>query len=209
MGRSLYLLGKHRGAIEASQHVNSLHQEFQRNVPEVYDEAQKMSPDDWEIWHNKGWMVWKMMLIWHKYTLRIILYQHVMLLLNLRVKCWFRPMLHVPSAIWQLHWLLYQGAGFRAGSANVVWTCLKNSLRLKPCCHRRTRFNGMMWLSCSWERRGCVQAADLPLSCRVFPCHRCMPCKRITSRPLMFIRRPKITPTAETERLSTSPMSLL
>ncbi|CAJ1419856.1 unnamed protein product [Effrenium voratum] len=36
MGRSLYLLGKHRGAIE------------------VYDEAQKISPDDWEIWHNKG-----------------------------------------------------------------------------------------------------------------------------------------------------------
>ena len=46
--------------------LNSLHQEFQRNIPEVYDEAQKMSPDDWEIWHNKGWMVWKMMLIWHK-----------------------------------------------------------------------------------------------------------------------------------------------
>merc|ERR1719261_1181593 len=36
VGRSLYLLGKHRAAIE------------------VYDEAQKVSPDDWEIWHNKG-----------------------------------------------------------------------------------------------------------------------------------------------------------
>jgi|Cyp1metagenome_2_1107374.scaffolds.fasta_scaffold24820_9 tetratricopeptide (TPR) repeat protein len=22
--------------------------------PQVYDEAQKISPDDWEIWHNKG-----------------------------------------------------------------------------------------------------------------------------------------------------------
>lgn len=36
VGRSLYLLGKHRAAIE------------------VYDEAQKFSRDDWEIWHNKG-----------------------------------------------------------------------------------------------------------------------------------------------------------
>lgn len=36
VGRSLYLLGKHRAAIE------------------VYDEAQKQSPDDWEIWHNTG-----------------------------------------------------------------------------------------------------------------------------------------------------------
>mmetsp|Transcript_2780 Transcript_2780/g.7462 ORF Transcript_2780/g.7462 Transcript_2780/m.7462 type:complete len:425 (-) Transcript_2780:255-1529(-) len=36
VGRSLYLLGKHRAAIE------------------VYDEAQKVAPDDWEIWHNKG-----------------------------------------------------------------------------------------------------------------------------------------------------------
>jgi len=36
VGRSLYLLGKHRAAIE------------------VYDEAQNVSPDDWEIWHNKG-----------------------------------------------------------------------------------------------------------------------------------------------------------
>merc|ERR1712100_554141 len=36
VGRSLYLLGKHRVAIE------------------VYDEAQKVAPDDWEIWHNKG-----------------------------------------------------------------------------------------------------------------------------------------------------------
>merc|ERR1712232_354181 len=36
VGRSLYLLGKHRAAIE------------------VFDEAQKVAPDDWEIWHNKG-----------------------------------------------------------------------------------------------------------------------------------------------------------
>jgi len=36
VGRSLYLLGKHGAAIE------------------VYDEAQRLSPDDWEIWHNKG-----------------------------------------------------------------------------------------------------------------------------------------------------------
>jgi len=36
VGRSLYLLGKHRAAIE------------------VYDEAQRLSPDDWETWHNKG-----------------------------------------------------------------------------------------------------------------------------------------------------------
>merc|ERR1719409_1624296 len=35
VGRSLYLLGKHRGAID------------------VYDEAWKVAPDDWEIWHNK------------------------------------------------------------------------------------------------------------------------------------------------------------
>eukprot|EP00357_Protocruzia_adherens_P018472 CAMPEP_0115007542 /NCGR_PEP_ID=MMETSP0216-20121206/21264_1 /TAXON_ID=223996 /ORGANISM="Protocruzia adherens, Strain Boccale" /LENGTH=425 /DNA_ID=CAMNT_0002374549 /DNA_START=39 /DNA_END=1316 /DNA_ORIENTATION=- len=36
VGRSLYLLGKHRPAIE------------------VYNEAQKLNEDDWEIWHNKG-----------------------------------------------------------------------------------------------------------------------------------------------------------
>lgn len=169
MGRSLYLLGKHRGAIEASQHVNSLHQEFQRNIPEVYDEAQKMSPDDWEIWHNKGWMVSKMMLMWHKYTLRTILYQHVTfestgeVLIQAYATCTFgnmtAPLIALPRRCfwsWQRKCRLHM-FDF-------------NSLRLNPCCHRRTRFNGMMWLSCSWERRGCVQAADLPLSCRVFPC---------------------------------------
>jgi len=36
VGRSLYLLGRHSAAIE------------------VYDECQKLSPDDWETWHNKG-----------------------------------------------------------------------------------------------------------------------------------------------------------
>eukprot|EP00397_Hematodinium_sp_SG-2012_P028840 GEMP01030404.1.p1 GENE.GEMP01030404.1~~GEMP01030404.1.p1 ORF type:complete len:400 (+),score=64.75 GEMP01030404.1:35-1234(+) len=36
VGRSLYLLGKHRAAIA------------------VYDDAHKFKPDDWEIWHNKG-----------------------------------------------------------------------------------------------------------------------------------------------------------
>ncbi|CAD7958041.1 unnamed protein product [Amoebophrya sp. A120] len=36
VGRSLYLLGNHKAAID------------------VYDEAQILSPDDWEIWHNKG-----------------------------------------------------------------------------------------------------------------------------------------------------------
>eukprot|EP00736_Rhodelphis_marinus_P012995 Rmarinus@m.5854 len=36
VGRSLYLLGRHKNAIE------------------VYDEAQKISPEDWEILHNKG-----------------------------------------------------------------------------------------------------------------------------------------------------------
>jgi len=36
IGRSLYLLGKHKAAIE------------------VYDDAKKQKPDDWEIWHNKG-----------------------------------------------------------------------------------------------------------------------------------------------------------
>ena len=36
VGRSLYLLGKHRQAIE------------------VYAEAQRIGIDDWEVWHNKG-----------------------------------------------------------------------------------------------------------------------------------------------------------
>ena len=36
VGRSLYLLGKHRQAIE------------------VYCEAQRIGIDDWEVWHNKG-----------------------------------------------------------------------------------------------------------------------------------------------------------
>ena len=36
VGRSLYLLGKHRQAIE------------------VYSEAQRIGIDDWEVWHNKG-----------------------------------------------------------------------------------------------------------------------------------------------------------
>jgi len=36
VGRSLYLLGKHRAAID------------------VYVEAQRIGVDDWEIWHNKG-----------------------------------------------------------------------------------------------------------------------------------------------------------
>lgn len=36
MGRSLYLLGKHKAAID------------------VYEEAHRIGVDDWEIWHNKG-----------------------------------------------------------------------------------------------------------------------------------------------------------
>jgi Bardet-Biedl syndrome 4 protein len=36
VGRSYYLLGRHRDAIEC------------------YEEAQKLSPEDWEIWYNKG-----------------------------------------------------------------------------------------------------------------------------------------------------------
>ena len=36
MGRSLYLLGKYKAAID------------------VYDEAQRLGVDEWEIWHNKG-----------------------------------------------------------------------------------------------------------------------------------------------------------
>ena len=36
VARSLYLLGKHRAAID------------------VYEETQKIGFDDWEIWHNKG-----------------------------------------------------------------------------------------------------------------------------------------------------------
>uniref|UniRef100_A0A7S0X8Q1 Bardet-Biedl syndrome 4 protein n=2 Tax=Mantoniella antarctica TaxID=81844 RepID=A0A7S0X8Q1_9CHLO len=36
VGRSLYLLGKHKAAID------------------VYDEAQRIGVEDWEIWHNKG-----------------------------------------------------------------------------------------------------------------------------------------------------------
>ena len=37
VGRSLYLLGKHKAAVD------------------VYDEAQRVSTtEDWEIWHNKG-----------------------------------------------------------------------------------------------------------------------------------------------------------
>jgi len=36
VGRSLYLLGRHKAAID------------------VYDEAQRIGIDDWEIWHNKG-----------------------------------------------------------------------------------------------------------------------------------------------------------
>jgi Bardet-Biedl syndrome 4 protein len=36
VGRSLVLLGKHKAAID------------------VYDEAQRIGVDDWEIWHNKG-----------------------------------------------------------------------------------------------------------------------------------------------------------
>ena len=36
VGRSLALLGKHRQAVE------------------VYDEAMKLAPDDWELWHSKG-----------------------------------------------------------------------------------------------------------------------------------------------------------
>jgi Bardet-Biedl syndrome 4 protein len=36
VGRSLFLLGKHADALE------------------IYDETQKISPEDWDIWHNKG-----------------------------------------------------------------------------------------------------------------------------------------------------------
>ncbi len=36
VGRSLYLLGKHRAAVE------------------VYDEALKLECQDWELWFNKG-----------------------------------------------------------------------------------------------------------------------------------------------------------
>lgn len=36
VGRSLYLLGKHKQAIE------------------VYDEAQRIGIEDWEVWHNRG-----------------------------------------------------------------------------------------------------------------------------------------------------------
>ena len=36
VGRSLYLLGKHKAALD------------------VYEEAQHIGIDDWEIWHNKG-----------------------------------------------------------------------------------------------------------------------------------------------------------
>ena len=36
VGRSLYLLGKHRPAID------------------VYEEAKKLASEDWEIWHNEG-----------------------------------------------------------------------------------------------------------------------------------------------------------
>ena len=36
VGRSLYLLGKHRAAID------------------VYDEAAKLGAPDWEVMHNKG-----------------------------------------------------------------------------------------------------------------------------------------------------------
>eukprot|EP00275_Glaucocystis_incrassata_P001543 EC123291.1.p1 GENE.EC123291.1~~EC123291.1.p1 ORF type:complete len:137 (+),score=11.12 EC123291.1:203-613(+) len=36
VGRSLYLLGKHKAAIE------------------VYEEALRIGHDDWELWHNKG-----------------------------------------------------------------------------------------------------------------------------------------------------------
>eukprot|EP01043_Picozoa_sp_COSAG02_P004109 COSAG02_NODE_105_length_36393_cov_15.694495_14_plen_381_part_00 len=36
VGRSLYLLGKHRSAID------------------VYEEAKKLATEDWEIWHNEG-----------------------------------------------------------------------------------------------------------------------------------------------------------
>jgi len=36
VGRSLYLLGRHKAALE------------------VYDEAQRIGNDDWEIWHNRG-----------------------------------------------------------------------------------------------------------------------------------------------------------
>jgi tetratricopeptide (TPR) repeat protein len=36
VGRSLALLGKHRQAVE------------------VYDEALRLAPGDWELWHGKG-----------------------------------------------------------------------------------------------------------------------------------------------------------
>ena len=36
VGRSLYLLGKHKAALD------------------VYEEALRIGVDDWEIWHNKG-----------------------------------------------------------------------------------------------------------------------------------------------------------
>ena len=36
VGRSLYLLGKHKAALD------------------VYEEAQRIGIDDWVIWHNKG-----------------------------------------------------------------------------------------------------------------------------------------------------------
>lgn len=36
VGRSLYLLGKHKAALD------------------VYEEAQRIGIDDWEVWHNKG-----------------------------------------------------------------------------------------------------------------------------------------------------------
>ena len=36
VGRSLYLLGNHKAAVD------------------LYDEVLTLSPDDWEVWHNKG-----------------------------------------------------------------------------------------------------------------------------------------------------------
>jgi Bardet-Biedl syndrome 4 protein len=63
VGRSLYLLGKHKTALgEVAQHLLLLHNLFMTHITnktntliiDVFEEAEQLNSEDREIWHNKG-----------------------------------------------------------------------------------------------------------------------------------------------------------
>jgi Bardet-Biedl syndrome 4 protein len=57
VGRSLYLLGKHRQAIEVRLALEGPCRfllSCSAAPCQVYEEALRIAPHDWEIWHNKG-----------------------------------------------------------------------------------------------------------------------------------------------------------